>query len=130
MRRTIIAILTIIITNCAFSQESDSLIFCENPEFCAEFPEVNGNMTGWFWKNSHEVHKFDCFSTDAKFHYNVVVLEDGTVTKFNLECDVGQHFECIIREVDPAIIPKWKPALNKGKNCSQKLKIKTKINFE
>lgn len=129
MTKIIIAILTIILTNCVFSQETDSLVFCENPSIWAEFPKEKGNMSLWFWENSQDVNKFDCFSTDASFYYNVVVLEDGTVTKFNLECDAGQYYECIIREVDPAIIPKWKPAQNNGKNCSQKLRMKTYISF-
>ncbi len=130
MTKTIITILTIIISNCFLSQETDSLVFCDNPTVWAEFPEKNGNMSVWFWKNSHEVHKSDCINTDAKFYFNVVVLEDGTVTKFNLECDAGQHYECIIREVDPVRVPKWKPAENNGKKCSQTLRIKTNIHLE
>jgi uncharacterized membrane protein len=130
MTKTIITILTIIITNSVFSQKSDSIVYCENPTVWAEFPEEKGNMGTWFWKNSQDVAKFDCFNPEAQFYYNVIVLEDGTVTKFNLECVAGQYYECIIREVDPSIIPKWKPAQNNGENCSQKLKIKTYVYFE
>jgi hypothetical protein len=78
-------------------------------------------------ENQDTSAKFDVF---AKLWRYLIDNKPRTAFKHPGSMVKVAYCETIIREVDPSIIPKWKPAQNNGETCSQKLKIKTYIHFE
>jgi hypothetical protein len=51
------------------------------------------------------------------------------VAEYNLECVINGQ-SCYILVDDVSKLEKWTPAITNGKNCNQKMRIKTYIHFE
>jgi hypothetical protein len=110
------------------AQKADSLIFCNYPDVEAQPPYKIHELRNIILDNGQNELP-DCFDPSGSFYYNIVILSDGTVTECNLECVINGQ-KCSISVRDVSKLEKWTPAIANGKNCNQKMRIKTYIHFE
>lgn len=110
------------------SAQLDSLTYCLFPDKEAEPPFKTHELLNVLLDN-HQHELPDCFDLASTFYYNIIILEDGNVAEYNLEC-VFNGNSCFISVDDVSKLDKWKPAISDGKNCNQKMRIKTYIHFE
>jgi hypothetical protein len=110
------------------AQEDDSLVFCNFPDQEAQPPfKTHELLNVLLDKRTDELP--DCFDPGSQFYYNIIILEDGSVAEYNLECVINGQ-SCYISVNDVSQLEKWTPAVMNGKNCNQKIRIKTYIHFE
>lgn len=107
-------------------QKNDSIVYCESPD--TEAKPIDGHLSISKIINEYSDYS-DCFNPESSFFYNVIILNDGTVSLLNLE-GIHNKESCIIINADVTKIPKWIPATKNGKPCNQKLRIRTYIDFE
>ena len=126
-------IITFCIANFLFpvfgnAQEIDTLMYCDYPDTEAKPPYNNNEILNIIILNQNNEIP-DCFAPDARFYYNITILEDGTVAILNLECIV-ENESCFLTVDDVSQLEKRMPASKNGKNCNQKMRIKTYIHFK
>jgi hypothetical protein len=110
------------------AQEVDSLIFCDYPDEEAHPPfKIHELLNVLLDNRQNELP--DCFDPSSTFYYNIIILNDGTVAEYNLECVINGQ-SCYISVDDVSKLEKWTPAKQNGKNCNQKMRFKTYIHFE
>lgn len=128
MRDLIIIICFAIFPLIGSAQEIDSLVFCDYPDQEAQPPFKIHELLNVL-RDNRQSEMPDCFDPNSEFYYNIIILNDGTVAMFNLECmDDGKS--CYISVDDVSKLEKWTPAVTNGKKCNQKMRIKSYIHFE
>ena len=128
MRHLINIICFVIFPLIGSAQEVDSLIFCNYPDEEAQPPfKIHELLNVLLDNRQNELP--DCFDPSSAFYYNIIILSDGTVAEYNLECVINGQ-SCYILVDDVSKLEKWTPAITNGKNCNQKMRIKTYIHFE
>ena len=128
IRRLIKIICFTILPLTGTAQDVDSLIYCNDPDTEARPPFEMHELLHLVLDN-HPNGIPECFDPNGTFYFNIIILADGTVTLLNLEC-VSNNQSCIISIDDISKWEKWIPAVQNGKNCNQKLRIRTHINFD
>ena len=127
MRHLIIILYIAIFPLIGIAQQSNSLIYCDYPDTEAKPPFRFNELVLLILDENKEMP--DCFDPIAQFYINVIILDNGSVALLNLECVIESE-SCYITVDDLLKLEKWIPATQNGKNCNQKMRMKTYIHFE